>query len=82
MNSLRWSCTENILVCRSVCLEGAWSLMFLPGSHSLREVGAGRHSNSQSKSAFLPVIETACHLSVLRKEVFALKKKRKETLKS
>lgn len=29
-----------------------------------------------SKSAFLPVIETACHLSVLRKEVFALKKKR------
>lgn len=28
-----------------------------------------------SKSAFLPVIETAYHLSVLRKEVFALKKK-------
>ena len=31
-----------------------------------------------SKSAFLPVIETACHLSVLRREVFALKKKKKK----
>lgn len=30
-----------------------------------------------SKSAILPVVETTCHLSVLIKEVFALKKKKK-----